>query len=108
MNYDVDTIEYFEHQAKRLKKKYPSLINDLALLIEDLKDNPFQGTSIGGSFYKVRMAIASKGRGKSGGARVMTYVKVTGTTVYLTSIFDKTEQDTISVNELKLILKQIP
>ena len=108
MKYNVDTIEYFEHQVKRLIKKYPSFINDLALLIESLKNNPLQGASIGGNFYKIRMAITSKGKGKSGGARIIIYVKVKNKTVYLTSIYDKSEQETISSNELNIILKQIP
>ena len=70
-------------------KKYLSLKKDLMELLNSLTNNPEQGTALGNGFYKIRVAISSKGKGKSGGARVITYVKVTTTTVYLTSIYDK-------------------
>lgn len=84
MNYKVSSIELFERQAKRLLKKYPSLKRDLAKLIQ------------------------SKGKGKSGGARVITYLKVIATTVYLTSIYDKSEKSTITTKDLEHIFKIIP
>jgi hypothetical protein len=108
MSYNVSTIPLFDKQAKRLAKKYPSLKNDLAGLVRKLTDEPGQGTPLGNNFYKVRLAIASKGKGKSGGARVITYVKVMRNTVYLTSIFDKSEKSTISDKQLEQIFKLIP
>ncbi len=108
MSYNVESIPLFDKQAKRLAKKYPSLKNDLAGLFESLADNPGQGTALGNSFYKTRLPIASKGRGKSGGARVITYLKVAADTVYLASIYDKAEKDAISDKELRLIFKMIP
>jgi hypothetical protein len=54
------------------------------------------------------MAILSKGKGKSGGARVITHLKVTSTNVYLLSIYDKSERESISHKELKALLKEIP
>jgi len=77
MSYSVSSIPLFDRQAKRLTKKYPSLKKDLAPLIEKLKDRPEQGKHLGNHFYKIRLAITSKGKGKSGGARIITYVKVT-------------------------------
>ncbi|GCD80924.1 type II toxin-antitoxin system RelE/ParE family toxin [Schleiferia thermophila] len=108
MSYNISSIPLFDKQAKRLAKKYPSLKRDLAGLIEKLTDEPEQGTALGNSFYKIRLAIASKGKGKSGGARVITYVKVAHNTVYLTSIFDKSEKSTITDKELEQIFKLIP
>lgn len=108
MSYKVDTIPLFDKQAKRLAKKYPSLKNDLSALIERLVTEPKQGTSLGNDFYKIRLAIASKDKGKSGGARVITYVKVINTTVYLSSIYDKGEKDTISIKELNKIFRMMP
>lgn len=75
MSYNVSSIPLFDKQAKRLAKKYPSLKKDLAELLESLADNPEKGIALGNSFYKIRLAIASKGKGKTGGARVITYVK---------------------------------
>lgn len=108
MSYSVSSIPLFDKQAKRLAKKYPSLKNDLTSLIEKLTDNPEQGIALGNSFYKIRLGVASKGKGKSGGARVITYVKITQNRVYLTSIYDKSEKSSISDKELIQIFKQIP
>ena len=54
------------------------------------------------------MAIASKGKGKSGGARVITYIQVTIHSVYLLTIYDKSNKDTVSDSEIKELLEQIP
>ena len=108
MNYKVDTILLFDKQAKRLNKKYPSLKSDLTALIDKLADDPKFGTALGNNFFKIRLAITAKGKGKSGGARVITYVKVTATTVYLSAIYDKGEKNTIFDSELKNIFSMIP
>jgi mRNA-degrading endonuclease RelE of RelBE toxin-antitoxin system len=108
MNFKVYSIPLFDKQVKRLAKKYPSLKNDLAELIESLTNNPIQGKPIGKNFYKVRLQIASKGKGKSGGARVITFIKIIKTTVYLTSIYDKSEKSVISENELEQVFRLIP
>lgn len=108
MSYNVFSIPLFDKQAKRLAKKYPSLKMDMTKLLESLADNPHQGIALGNSFYKIRLAIASKGKGKSGGTRVITYVKVTSSTVFLTSIYDKSEKSTITNKELEQIFKLIP
>ncbi|HEY1870772.1 MAG TPA: type II toxin-antitoxin system RelE/ParE family toxin [Chitinophagaceae bacterium] len=107
MSYNIRTTAPFEKQAKKLAKKYPSLKNDLLLLIESLEINPAQGTSLGNNFYKIRLAITSKAKGKSGGARVITFVKVINETVFLASIYDKSEQAVISDKELKWLAEVI-
>ncbi len=71
MSYKVKTTNVFEKQAKRLIKKYVSLKAELLHLVKELKENPEQGTFIGKSCFKIRIAIASKGKGKSGGARII-------------------------------------
>lgn len=108
MNYKVDTIPLFDKQAKRLSKKYPSLKNDLKILIQELEENPYHGIGLGNNFYKIRLRIASKKKGKSGGARVITYIKVIASTVFLSTIYDKEEKNTISNKELQQIFKAIP
>lgn len=105
MSYSVASIPLFDKQVKRLAKKYPSLKQDLAGLIQQLINQPEQGTVLGNGFYKIRLAITSKGKGKSGGARVITYVKVAADTVYLTSIFEKSENSTITDKELQQIFQ---
>ena len=107
MNYRVLSIPLFDRQTKRLSKKYHSLKSDLATLIESLKNYPQQGKALGNNFYKIRLSISSKGKGKSGGARIITYVKIVAETVYLTSIYDKSEKVTITDKELEQIFKLI-
>lgn len=104
MNYNVYTIAYFDKQLKRLVKKYPSLKKELAELIGTLASVPEMGTDLGNGCYKIRLAIASKGKGKSGGARVITYVTIKDEAVFLLSIYDKSEQHDISDKELLQLL----
>ena len=108
MSYNVKSISVFEKQAKKLIRKYPSLKKELLELVQELKENPEQGTAIGKSCFKIRIAIASKNKGKSGGARVITNIVVTDGTVYLLSIYDKSERDNLSDKELDELLKSIP
>jgi hypothetical protein len=108
MNYKIETLPIFDKQVKRLSKKYPSLKNDLTFLIGTLEVNPETGISLGNNFYKVRLKITSKGQGKSGGARVITYLKVIKNVVYLSFIFDKSEKSNITDKELLQIFKQLP
>jgi mRNA-degrading endonuclease RelE of RelBE toxin-antitoxin system len=95
MSYSIVTIAPFDKQLKRLIKKYPSLKNEVAHLGKLLTDTPTTGTSLGNNCYKIRLSIASKGKGKSGGARVITHIYVEGKLVYLLAIYDKSEQENI-------------
>ncbi len=101
----VITSPNFEKEAKRLIKKYRSLAQEIAVLIGDLAENPTQGTPIGRDCYKIRLAIKSKGKGKSGGARIITCVVALQDTVTLLSIYDKAQQAAISDQELEWLLK---
>ncbi len=64
MSYTTRTHPAFDKQLKRLAKKYPSLVEEYAQLIQNLSEHPTQGTSIGHNCYKIRLAIKSKGKGK--------------------------------------------
>ena len=107
MSYSVVTIPPFDRQLKRLAKKFPSLKNILAEIGRQLAENPLMGKPIGHDCYKIRIAISSKGKGKRGGARIVTYVYVAGNTLYMLAIYDKSEQDNISDKELNDLLKVI-
>ncbi len=76
----------------------------MSQLINSLEENPVQGDSLGKDCYKVRMKIASKGKGKSGGSRVITCVKIINEQIKLLSIYDKSEQEAISDNLLIQLL----
>lgn len=108
MSYKVKAIPRFERELKRLAKKYPSLKNEYITLVQSLKEQPQQGTPLGNDCFKIRIAIASKGKGKSGGARVITYVKILQTSVYMLTIYDKAEQENIPDKELQELLTGIP
>jgi hypothetical protein len=117
MNFKIEIITtlYFFKEAKALKKKYRSLNDDLADLETALTENPFLGTLLGEDAYKIRLAIKSKKQGKSGGARVITYVvekekddegndKIV---VYLLSIFDKSDTSNISTKTVAELIKAV-
>jgi hypothetical protein len=104
MSFNVIATEPFERKLKRLAKKYKSLASDLASVIDELIENSTLGTPIGKDCYKLRIAITSKGKGKSGGARMITYVRVFKQTVFLMAIYDKSEQATITDKELLMFI----
>lgn len=107
MSFNVDTIAPFRKEAKKLIKKYPSLKKELAELGSLLSSDPTTGTALGNNCYKIRLAIASKGKGKSCGARIITHFYVANNTVFLISIYDKSDQENIPNNEIKALLKLI-
>ena len=83
-----------------MAKKYPSIKNDYKALIDSLKEDPKQGQPLGKDCYKVRLAITSKGKGKSGGCRVITCVKIIASSVYLLSIYDKSDIESITEKKI--------
>ncbi|MFO0478625.1 MAG: type II toxin-antitoxin system RelE/ParE family toxin [Bacteroidota bacterium] len=105
MSYSIELSANFKKEAKRLTKKYPSLKTELAELFTELEENPTTGTPLGNDIYKIRLAIASKNKGKSSGARVLSFVKVTQTTVLLFSIYNKGEIDNLTDKEIKELIK---
>ena len=88
-------------------KKYSSLKIELLNLIQELKGNPQTGTSLGQNCFKIRIAISSKGKGKSGGARIITNVMIEDNIVYLINIYDKSEKENLTDKELSELLKDI-
>lgn len=105
MSYNILLSENFKREVKRLSKKYRSLKSELETLGFELSEDPTMGTPMGNDVYKIRLAISSKGKGKSGGARVIYYVKVDHETVLLLSIYNKGEIDSISDQEIRDLLK---
>lgn len=106
MKFDIIATDSFEKHLKRLAKKYKSLKKDLAVIFASLEDEPEQGTYLGKDCYKIRIAISDKRKGKSGGGRVITCVKVIDQNVFLVALYDKSEKDDLDDNELDSLLKQ--
>ena len=107
MNYRIKVLPSFVKDIKRLSKKYPSIRQDYTDLLNELTLNPHSGIDLGGGLRKVRMAIKSKGRGKSHGARVITYLLLVSeneSEINLLTIYDKAERENISHREIEEIL----
>ena len=97
MSFEIARTEEFSRHLKQLAKKYPSIKKDYSSLLDSLALNPLQGTSLGKECYKIRMKISSKNAGKSGGARVITYVKILHKHITLPDIYDKSEKELIAL-----------
>ena len=106
MSYSVYPTPYFKRLLKRLSKKHPSLKDDLRGLVKVLKEQPDSGIHLGHGIHKVRMAIASKGQGKSGGARVLTYLVTENNEVYLVYIYEKSQLDNITKEQIMTLVKK--
>ncbi len=106
-----DYLPEFEKRAKDLSRKYKSFESDYESFLNELEKNPFGGESLGHHIYKNRMSIASKGKGKSGGARVITYNlrQLTADEIVITlmSIYDKSEISNISDAYLRSLVQEI-
>ena len=108
MNVKIESLPTFKREAKRLNKHYASFADDYEKLITELENNPHLGTDLGGGLRKIRMAITSKGKGKSGGARVISFtvvVAVEETEINLLYIYDKAERASISKKEIEELLR---
>ena len=107
MSFNILPTPGFSRELKKLSKKYSSLKSDLTNLFISLEKEPTLGQPLGNYCFKIRMAISSKNKGKSGGARVITYVQIVDETIYLISIYDKSETETITDDELLSRIKDL-
>ena len=98
----------FDRRFKQLAKKYKSLMDDYLTLSKELKKNPFQGSDLGGGGRKIRMAISSKGKGKSGGARVLTLTILVSedADVTLLTIYDKNEINNVTDDYIRWLVSE--
>ncbi len=108
MNYSIIPTANFIREAKKLSKKHHSIKNDLLKLRTLLESDPFQGVALSDSLFKIRMAITSKGKGKAGGARIISYVFVTEKQAFLISIYDKSRKENVTDEEIRTFLRQLP
>lgn len=109
MNYKMIVKPTFQPEAKRMAKHYASFKEDLASLVDELEQNPQLGTDLGHGLRKVRMRISSKGKGKSGGARVITFTVIVSqqdAILNLLCIYDKADHASISLKEIEQLLIQ--
>ena len=107
MNYNIIASENFRKEAKRLAKKFPSLKDELVSLQDTILENPEYGTRLGNNCYKIRLKVKSKGKGKSGGMRVITLIVKVSKQIHLLTIYDKSEQSDISAKELEMLIREV-
>lgn len=110
MSCSVAVSKEFAREAKRIAKKYRSFQKDYKDFLESIKGNPLQGDEITKNVRKIRMAIKSKGKGKSGGARVITYNILTDIhdgEVVLLLIYDKEEASTVKIEAVKKLVQDM-
>jgi mRNA-degrading endonuclease RelE of RelBE toxin-antitoxin system len=107
MSFKIISIPSFDKELKILSKRHRSIPKDYEKLLDDLEGNPKTGDEIIQNCFKIRMAITSKGKGKSGGARVITFVYIQDETVYLLSIYDKSDKENISDKELRDLIQSL-
>lgn len=107
MSFSVKTIKVFDKNAKRLFKKYPSFKKDLLELLTVLRENPYKGVALGNNCYKVRLKITSKGKGRSAGGRLITYIRVKRSIIYLLTVYDKSEISNITDQDIRSLLRLI-
>lgn len=110
MSYRFSASSYFVKEAKRLSKKYPSFKRDLEKLKDSLQENPLQGTELSPGIRKIRMAIESKCKGSSGGARVITFnilAREQDGEIILLLLYDKGDTSTVKLNVVKEIVRDM-
>lgn len=110
MSFEIQTTSYFDNEAKRLAKRHRSFIDDLQDFQEELLKNPYQGTELSPDIRKIRLTINSKGRGKSGGARVITFTYLVDEkdgVVILLLLYDKADASSIKMNVVREIIKDL-
>ncbi len=103
MSFAVVATPPFERQVDQLERRYRSIFDDVDRLIDALAEQPKQGAHLGHGLYKIRLAIASKNKGKSGGARVITLVYELRARVFLLAIYDKSEKEDLTPHELSAL-----
>lgn len=105
MEYSIKVTGLFEKEFKKLTKRYKSAKEDVQIAVQSIIENPNQGIYIGNNCYKIKVAI--KNKGKSGGARLITRVLISESSIYLLSIYDKSDKENISNKEIDDLLKSL-
>jgi mRNA-degrading endonuclease RelE of RelBE toxin-antitoxin system len=94
----IEITPRFKKDLRDLAKRYRSIRSDLQPLIEQLQAGETIGDRIAGVKYevfKVRLKNSNIQKGKSGGYRVVYYLKTT-TTIILATIYSKSDYSDVS------------
>ena len=110
MSYEISRHQDFDVSIKRLAKRYRSMADDYADFLDSLQKNPLQGAELCPCIRKIRMPIASKGRGKPGSARVITANAIVAENegrIALLTIYDKSDASTVKLNVIKEMARSL-
>ena len=101
----------FANDVKRLAKKYKSLVSDLKSVLSEIQNDPDLGVDLGHGVRKVRLSISSKGKGKRGGARILSYKRIVVNDNYikivLLTMYDKNEIENVSDDYIRYLINNI-
>lgn len=109
MNISIRTTKDFDRAYRKLCKHYRSLPDDFRSFIHELETQAIEGKEVIEHVFKYRIAISSKGKGKAGGGRILTYEIMAvkeEKSITLTFIYDKSAQSSVSQKEIKELLKK--
>jgi len=102
---DTDT---FNKAVKQLKKRFRNIDADFTNFVNSVENEEDLGVYLGNGVYKARISNSNKNSGKSGGYRLISYLKLVENELYLLFIYDKSDYDTISENAIdSLILSSV-
>lgn len=105
--FDIYESEHFAKELKRLSKKYKNIKKDCKVFVDLIDNESSLGVDMGGGLYKARVANSDKNRGKSAGYRLISYIKVIESEIWLVHIYDKSELENITENKLDEIMKKL-
>lgn len=104
----VEVTAKFQRNLRTLARKYRSIRQDIQPIIEQLEAGELPGDQISGvgyTIFKLRVKNSDIQKGKSGGYRVIYYLK-TSTNIILLTIYTKSEQEDISAEEIQQIIAE--
>lgn len=103
---NFETVSRFDKEVKKLSKKYNLIKEDLNNFVLDFDTIHKESTSIKNNLYKVRLSNSNKNKGKRAGYRIYYYLKVNDT-VYLLTIYDKSQIESINENTLNQYIEEL-
>jgi mRNA-degrading endonuclease RelE of RelBE toxin-antitoxin system len=103
---EIGYTKIFKKHLRKLSKRYRSIYSDLEPVVDELKTGVLIGDRVTGLddiVYKVRVKNSDNQKGKSGGYRVIYYLKTTDE-VRLMAMYSKSDQENMSEDSLRRIL----
>ncbi len=104
----IDLTPRFQKDLRALAKRFRQVRSDLQPLIDQLQAGELPGDRVAGvtyTVYKVRLKNSAVQKGKSGGYRVIYYVK-TADKIILATIYSKSDLEDVDTEVIKDAIAQ--